>query len=100
MALAKATGVSIPDTTETDLVTFTGDGAKALLGFNAEGPVPAVFTLKIGGLYEASVRTTAENLTAQFYDRLQPIGNGVVAKVTVTQTSGNAANFSGTLLGS
>jgi hypothetical protein len=100
MSLAKASGVNVPHNVETDLVSFTGDGIKKLLGFNAEGTVDALFTLKIGGAFEAAVRTSAENLTAVFYDRLITTSNGVVYKVTVLQTSGTAQTFSGTILGS
>jgi len=100
LALAKANAVAIGNNVETDLVSFTGDGNKRLLGFNAEGPVDALYTLKFDGAFEAAVRTSVQNLTAQYYDRLQTIGSGVVAKITVLQTSGSAHNFSGTLLGS
>ncbi len=100
MALAKANAISVAHNTETDLVSFTGDGSKKILGFNAEGPVDAIYTLKIGGAFEAAIRTTVQELTATFYDRLATTSNGVVYKVTVIQTSGTAHNFSGTLLGS
>ncbi len=99
MSLAKATGVNVPHNTETDVATFTGDGIKKLLGFVANCPVDAVFTLKIGGNFEASVRTTVQQQTAEYYDRLQTVGNGVQVKVTCLQTSGATVSASATILG-
>ena len=99
MSLAKATGINIPHNTETDVATFTGDGIKKLLGFVAQCPVDAVFTLKINNTFEASVRTTVQRQTAEYYDRLQVVGNGLVAKVTCLQTSGAAVSASATILG-
>ena len=99
MSLAKATGINVPHNTETDVVSFTGDGIKKMLGFVAQCPADAVFTLKIGAAFEAAVRTTVQEQTASYYDRLQTVGNGVVAKITCLQTSGAAVSASGTILG-
>jgi hypothetical protein len=102
MALAKAATVSVATTSWTDVVTFTGDGAKQVMGF-ALDCADATTAFRARVLYDGTEVWAPMNCpagqTLVVYDAPYTPANTKVWKVQAYQTVGTK-DFDGTIFGS
>ncbi len=100
MALAQsASPVSVNSQSETEIVSWTADGAKEFIGFLAAGPIPAEYRLYVEGTRVYPYQTTPEDLTAFIVDKPYVPANGTIFSLKVYHESPTAESFFGTILG-
>jgi hypothetical protein len=102
MALAKAAAVSVGTTSWTDVVSFTGDGTKQVIGFSLDcEDASTAFRGRV--LYDGTEVWAPMNCpvgqTLVVYDAPFTVGNTKVWKVQAYQVVGTK-NFDGTIFGS
>lgn len=100
MALAQSSSdISVASQTETEIASWTSDGAKKLVGFVGKGQWPAEYRLYVGATLTYKYLTTSAEQTAFVADKDVSVASGTVVSLKVYHEAPQAKTFFGTILG-
>jgi len=97
--LASGFDVSVNTGVEGTVCSWTSDGARHVIGYNASCDIPAIVRLYVNGTKKYESRTSSEYPTAYLADKDFIVTSGQIVELKVIQITGFAQNISGQILG-